>query len=206
MQMVGETVCGDVEEVVIGKQNKNGQIDPLTGEDIEFCNKYNIDYNLNKMPPAKFDMEKCFHATYEKGKNGKAKGFEIQYEDMLNIFLNSTLEEKEDGSLWVPAMGCAIPANQVSKYSLRGPWDSPDFTEQERWRVWNKECWKQTEKHHKTLEKEVAELKDWVMEASKTMEVLMKEISSLRELVGKISTVSENQQNLLTPLQLQQKS
>jgi hypothetical protein len=197
---------------VIGKQNKNGQIDPLTKEDIVLCDKYKFeyllpdDYNPNKMPRGKFDIETWFHATYEKGKNGTVQGFTYHYEDMLNIFLHSTLEEKEDGSLWVPAMRCVIPTDQVYKYSLRGPWDSHDFTVQERWRAWNEECMKQTEKNHKTLDKEVSELKDWVMEASKTMEVLMKEINSLRELVDKTSTVPENQQKLLTPLQLQKKS
>ena len=138
------------------------------------------------MPPAKFDIETWFHATYEKGKNGNAKGFVIQYEDMLNIFLHSTLEEKKDGSIWVPAMSCSIPADKVSKYSLRGTWDSPDFTEQERWRAWNQECMKQTEKNHTTLEKEVAELKDWAIEASKTMDLLMDENRRLSSLIDNI--------------------
>ena len=57
---------------------------------------------------------------------------------MLNIFLHSTLERKKDGSIWVPAMRVYIPADKVSKYSLRGTWDSPDFTEQERLRTWSK--------------------------------------------------------------------
>ena len=138
------------------------------------------------MPPAKFDIERWFHATYEKGKNGNTKGFGIQYEDMLNIFLNSILEEKEDGSLWVPAMRCSIPADQVFKYSLRGPWDSPDFTDQEQWRAWNQECIKQTGKNHTTLEKEVADLKDWAIEVSKTMEILMNENKRLSSLVDNI--------------------
>ena len=45
---------------------------------------------------------------------------------------------------------------------------------------------KQTEKNHTTLEKEVADLKNWAIEVSKTMEILMDENKRLSSLIDNI--------------------
>jgi hypothetical protein len=96
--------------------------------------------NKQEMPPATFDIETWFHATHTKSSNGRVPGRTIQYEDMLNIFLYSKMEEMPDGSLDVPGMRCNIPSRDVSKYSVRGIWDSSDFTPVERELAWRQEC------------------------------------------------------------------
>lgn len=141
--------------------------------------------NKQEMPPATFDIETWFHATHTKSSNGRVPGRTIQYEDMLNIFLYSKMEEMPDGSLDVPGMRCNIPSRDVSKYSVRGIWDSSDFTPVERELAWRQEC----AKSDNNLVGAVSELKELVIEMSKTMNILMDENRKLNSMVKS----SENQ-------------
>ena len=66
-----------------------------------------------------FDIEAWFQATYVKSNNGKVRGYDISYEDMLQMFIadKKNMIATECGTgLWSPAMECVIGWKEVHHY------------------------------------------------------------------------------------------
>ena len=66
-----------------------------------------------------FDIEAWFQAAYVKSNNGKVRGYDISYEDMLQMFIadKKNMIATECGTgLWSPAMECVIGWKEVHHY------------------------------------------------------------------------------------------
>ena len=66
-----------------------------------------------------FDIEAWFQATYVKSNNGKVRGYDISYEDMLQMFIadKKNMIATECGTgLWSPTMECVIGWKEVHHY------------------------------------------------------------------------------------------
>lgn len=66
-----------------------------------------------------FDIEAWFQATYVRSNNGKVRGYDISYEDMLQMFIadKKNMIATECGTgLWSPAMECVIGWKEVHHY------------------------------------------------------------------------------------------
>jgi hypothetical protein len=66
-----------------------------------------------------FDIESWFRAKYVKSDNGKVCGYDISYEDMLQVFIadKKNMIATECGTgLWSPAMECVIGWKEVHHY------------------------------------------------------------------------------------------
>ena len=116
-------------------------------------------HTFPQIPNAYFDIEKWFFSTFKKSATtGKTVGYNFNYEDHLNLFLHATFIVKEENVYVHNAFNETIeiiPIHVYNKYVLRGEWDDPTYTTNERKLAWKIECLsnKQMQKYDKEPEK-----------------------------------------------------
>ncbi len=97
-----------------------------------------------QIPNAYFDIEKWFFSTFKKSATtGKTVGYNFNYEDHLNLFLHAKFIVKEENVYVHNAFDETIeiiPIHVYNKYLLRGEWDDPTYTTNERKLAWKIEC------------------------------------------------------------------
>ena len=92
----------------------------MDGVKISKTYPHRVCFNCVKMTSLEnFDIESWFRAKYVKTKNGKVRGYDISYEDMLQMFIadKKNMIATECGTgLWSPAMECVIGWKEVDYY------------------------------------------------------------------------------------------
>ena len=97
---------------------------------------------MEPMPSPVFNMELFFDTKmmYHKRPDGSISDFGFAYEDYKDMFINSLRQTLPDGGIWFKDLDCCVSSEDVAKFSLCGPWDRPDFTNNERELAWRLEC------------------------------------------------------------------